>query len=245
MVFLDRHYEFFIKYNVRLIFCNNDNTSITELNKDYAQLIIKIINNNKNHGYFGSAREALIYLKNIEYNYVILSNVDLCLDESYFKGLADNISDEPLILAPSIISNLTRRQQNPLYREKPRKIKMRFLYFLLLNRYFYAFYKALSSVFSRESTKQSDLRIYAVHGANVIVNYKAIQRGIDFSHCGFLFGEEISLAERVAELDVEVKFIKTMKVVHYEHDSTGNYLRSKLITCYHRRSIGNIIRKFF
>ena len=187
-----------------------------------------VVNFPDNPGYFPAAQKVWEQFKTREFKYVILSNTDLEILNSDFYDLLLNHSTEENVgvIAPSIKSELTRRECNPLYRVRPTKQKIKFLKFIYSRFTFAWIYHVLSFIKAR-STPESSLPdhsyVYAPNGSFLILTKNYFESGGDFSHGVRMYGEEIVLAEKLRELDLKVKLSLKLRIFHREKGSEANF----------------------
>lgn len=198
---------------------------------------VTLVRSEKNLGYFGGARSGLaLYLREHPLpDWVIVSNVDLVIDDPQFLDKLAALHDRPHlgVVAPSIRSALTGRDQNPFLRTRPSVARMHaykwmFRSWLVLNAYelaTVAFHK-LRSAARRRPEGSPSLRekrggaIYAPHGSLLIFSSEYFRAGGDLDFPCFLFGEEVYVAECVRTLGLEVVYEPSLEVIHQEHKST-------------------------
>ena len=147
-----------------------------------------------NLGYFGGALGVYNRIKIDDYDYIIISNVDLILKEDFFSNLTDkNISDQYGWIAPTILSKQDKRDMNPKIVKRYSKRKMR----ILRAMYKYPFLKKLylSTFYNRKRTYTTDNNkecdIYAGHGAMFIMTKTFVEKNPKLDYPVFLYGEEI------------------------------------------------------
>lgn len=201
-----------------------------------AESNLTFVRSEKNLGYFGAARSGLsIYLREHPLpDWVIVSNVDLVIADSQFLDKLAALRARPRLgmVAPSIRSALTGRDQNPFMRTRPSAARMqayKWMYrnWLVLNAYELGsilFHKVRSAI--RRPRASTSLRedlggpIYAPHGAFLIFSRKYFRAGGNLDFPCFLFGEEVYLAETVRKLGLDVVYEPSLAVIHQEHKST-------------------------
>lgn len=193
----------------------------------------------KNLGYFGGARYGLEYAKRTfgEPDWTAVSNVDLVFSvgealDSLYKLDADNVG----LVAPGIFSERTGVALNPFMRTRPHAIKMHAYRWLFSSYISYAAFTIMSrwrSGFRAEKfwdSKREHLtpcsaeplaEIYAPHGACVFCSRGFFQRGGNWDHEPFLYGEEITLAEQARALGLPVVYEPSISMVHEHQASTG------------------------
>ncbi len=187
----------------------------------------------RNLGYFGAARFGLsrYLLSNSMPEWIIVSNVDIkFLSNDFLSQLINKRYGESVVaVAPSIISGLDGRDQNPLMTYRPHRSKMLFYKFIYGSVVLVNVYQLLSVIknwarvrFSSIDKKPSQLKtIYAPHGSFIIFNKRYFEKngGLDFP--GFLFGEEIFVAETARALGLNIVYDPSLQLLHNEHMTTG------------------------
>jgi GT2 family glycosyltransferase len=214
-----------------------DNTVGAELVEPPMDKNFTFVRAETNLGYFGGARNGLsLYLREHSLpDWVIVSNVDLLIMDSRFLGklAALRAGTHVGVVAPSIRSALTGKDQNPFMRSRPSAARMhayKWIYqsWLVLNTYELAsagFHNLRSTArkltgdpFGQE--RNSGGKIYAPHGSFLIFSSQYFRAGGNLDFPCFLFGEEIYLAESLRTVGLDVVYEPSLEVVHQEHKST-------------------------
>jgi GT2 family glycosyltransferase len=212
----------------------------------------------QNLGYFGGARYGLSHYlsENPLPDWVIVSNVDLTIADPKFLDHLFPLKDDPDlgVVAPSIRSNLTGRDQNPYLATRPSSLRMHFykwLYrsWLLLNAHELAsaaVHKLLGVLRSGRSSDSEGSRreIYAPHGSFLIFSKTYFERDGDLQFPEFLFGEEIYVAEKLRTLKLKAIYEPSLVVIHEEHQSTKLF-KSRPIAAYVAASAAYCANTFF
>jgi GT2 family glycosyltransferase len=207
---------------------------------------LTIVRSEENLGYFGGARRGLsLYLRDHPLpDWVIVSNVDLVIEDSQFFEKLAALSGGPRlgVVAPSIRSALTGRDQNPCMPTRPSAARMHvykwmFRSWLVLNAYELAtaaFHKLRSASRKRPGASAGSGRhdsggiIYAPHGSFLIFSSEYFRAGGNLDFPCFLFGEEVYLAETLRKLGLDVVYEPSLEVIHQEHKSTSLVKSHKL-----------------
>ncbi len=212
---------------------------------------VSVIRPHGNLGYLGGARYGLSrYLQaHVLPDWIVISNVDLLIQNSdFFERLSDLALPGVAAVAPRIRSMLTGRDQNPYLLHRPSALRMhvykwvfRSRTLLNLTEALAAFAKKLKTHFTRDpgnagrSNRQSghdsnfeNEHIYAPHGSFLILSKEYFTRGGNLDFPGFLFGEEIYIAETIRRLGLRVVYRPDLEVVHQEHRSTRLFKSRKL-----------------
>jgi len=197
---------------------------------------VTLVRANENFGYFGGARHGLsIFLQEHPLpDWVIVSNVDLIIGDAEFLNKLAVLRARPRlgVVAPSIRSALTGKDQNPFMRSRPSALRMhvyKWMYrsWLALNAYELAsatIHRVRSVVRKRTSAARlasnSGAPIYAPHGSFLIFSSEYFRAGGKLDFPCFLFGEEVYLAESLRQCSLEAVYEPSLQVIHQEHEST-------------------------
>jgi GT2 family glycosyltransferase len=187
-----------------------------------------------NLGYFGGARYGLSLYReqNPLPDWVIISNVDLCIDDLSFLQRLALLASMPNLgaVAPKIQSSLTGVDQNPYMWVRPSALRMHFYKWLFRSWLILNAYEVFGNVFHRvrggiarvwnSSAPASREAIYAPHGSFLIFSRNYFDRGGTLDFPEFLFGEEIYIAETMRKLGLDVVYEPSLQVTHQEHHST-------------------------
>lgn len=192
------HYENFITDSMQIKYFNLDNL-----------------------GYFGSAFK--IYNNNNDIqssDYLIISNVDVAVDKSFFYELfATNIDKNVAWAAPKIYSEYEKRDRNPKIIKRPSKKKMSL--YLLLYKFPIIYYMYNLTLFKRKrNTVSTSSSIYAGHGSFIILTSYFLKYNNDINYPCFLFGEEIFLAEIIKKQKKIVNYYPNIVIYDDDHVST-------------------------
>jgi len=191
---------------------------------------LTVVNCPDNPGYFGAAARACQELDPREYTYTILSNSDLQIMNSDFYQVLLNygIESETAAIAPSIKSNLTKKESNPLYLQRPSSSKLQRLEWVYSNIFTAWIYHLLSWMKNRFAGSQSLLEhsesMYALNGSFIILHKNFFLKGGNFSYPVKLYGEEIFLAEQLRRLNLKTVFMPDLKVVHDEKGTEKSWI---------------------
>jgi GT2 family glycosyltransferase len=194
---------------------------------------VRVLEPGRNLGYFGGAALALAdYVQsNRQPNWLVISNPDIHFSS---PTVIDDLVElhrgrEPGVLAPSIRSTTTGRDQNPYMRKRPSRLRMQF-YRLTFSTYpTNVLYESLHWIKGRVIRSGADpIRgsrspevIYAPHGSFVAIHRSYFDRGGTLDHGALLFGEEIYLAETAARYGLRVLYEPRLSLNHDEHATIG------------------------
>lgn len=197
-----------------------------------------------NPGYFGGIKREMDKVDVTVYDYCILSNVDLMVDEDFFERLATyDCAVNVGWIAPRIWSNAEQRDRNPkiLNRYSLRKLQIlrTFYQFPILDT---LYTKTLYRKKKFESHPAGD--IYAGHGSFIILTKRYFECCGKINYPVFLFCEEIYLAEQCQKAGLRVTYVPDIKVTDTEHASTGKMGHHFYCRCNYE-AMQYIIREFY
>ena len=211
---------------------------------DSTTVSIQVFPFHKNLGYFGAIHKMMEQVSPLQFDYAIISNVDVLLDEDFFLRLTRYEAKDDLgWIAPQIYSNLEQRDRNPKIMQRYSKRKLQvlqtlFRFPLLYNIYTHTAYK------SKKLVKHSVGDIYAGHGSFIILTRQFFHKCGIIDYPVFLFCEEIYLGEQCRSHGLTVRYEPTLRLTDAEHASTGTFKRSKY--CRHNlEAITYILKTYY
>lgn len=199
-----------------------------------------------NLGYLGGASAVINSMDVLKYDYVIISNVDITVDDDFFNHLSSlSIASDVAWIANEIWSNAENRDRNPKILERYTKKKLKtilmlYKYPLLDWIYTNTFYRRKTS----ESQFYDERDIYAGHGSFIILTKYFFSEYKKIIYPIFLFGEEIYLAELIRMANMRVSYYPRLKVYDSEHVSTGEMKKGFYYKC-NREAVEYIIKTFY
>jgi GT2 family glycosyltransferase len=213
---------------------------------DYAPeaFALKVVKTGENKGYFGAVREGMKHVDPIAYDYSIISNVDVVMEEDFFVQLITAPTDKTLgWIAPQIYSDAEHRDRNPKIMRRYAKRKLQILRFFfsippLYNLYTHTAYK------SKKLIKHEAGEIYAGHGSFIILTQEYFKRCGIIDYPVFLFCEEIYLGEQCLKQGLKVEYCPNIKVIDAEHASTSTFKRSKYCR-YNFEALSYILKTYY
>ncbi|MFH1974976.1 MAG: glycosyltransferase [Pseudomonadota bacterium] len=238
-------------FDQRVIIVDNSETPLSDgplnaLANKYWQIWLRVPG--RNLGYYGGAALGLReYIKEFPLpDWIIVCNTDIDLIQpDFLSKFCDLYSvSHPAVIAPSIISAVSGRDQNPYIRKRPARFRMHFykwtfryypifmiyqLLALLKNKILFILNRSL--VQSNANSNQKVLvpqQIYAPHGSFVVYNRKYFESGGTLHHGVFLFGEEIFIAETAKHLGLTIVYDTKLRVLHWEHTTTSIFKSRKI-----------------
>jgi GT2 family glycosyltransferase len=218
---------------------------------------VRVLSEGDNKGYYGGASWALnehIRVHRIP-DVVIVSNTDLVIqDKTYFQQLESVIrSGQSDIWAPGIISSSTGKDLNPYMRSRPSRKKMylnsmifKFYYISIAYQIAHHIKQLVLGLFSEEETPKSikEEKIYSPHGAMVIFGRSFFEKGGDINHPCFLYGEEIYIAEKALQYNMNINYVPNLVICHKEHSTTG-WIKSRKLAKFQAKASEWVYKAFF
>lgn len=195
---------------------------------DYTFINVRVFPYYKNLGYVGCATTMLNEITHVavsQYDFVIISNVDLKLSPSFFTELLVVNTDNVGWIVPRIFTPKRETDENPQMLARP----SRFKYYLSRYIYILPFIHSLYAYFGRfryEDKKRLSLDvlpidIYAGHGSIMIFTQAFIKTLADFVYPMFLYGEEIFFAEKIRANQLRTVFYPAIYVENVGNVSTS------------------------
>ncbi len=213
---------------------------------------IYLYNAGKNLGYIHGINYGLNrYLEgHVMPEWVIMSNTDIRYESEYFyeQLLSFYPNGYDCIIAPSIYSVYQNLYQNPLVINRYSKFRM----FVLTNIFKYMIIERcfnIANIIRKKFEKSKktlieNQEIYSGHGACLIINRRYFLNGGNLNYGGFLFGEELYIAEMVKLIGGKTYFDNRLRIKHYEH-STIKKVKRRTINQHYFLSMKYIFRKFY
>jgi len=179
----------------------------------------------ENAGYFGALVIAWQRSKERNFQFRILCNPDVEFAQQDFvrRLMMRPILANVAVIAPSIISSRTGRDQNPYMNRSPgvlRRLWWRCLYFSFL------LYRLRCRLTERtrvepNTTHVAEQPIFAPHGAMMIFSRDFFKLSPFFSRVPFLYAEELFVGRMTRDAGLTVLYAPDLQVVHRENAVTG------------------------
>lgn len=234
--------------DVELTVVVTDNSdSFKRIDKKYPFEIVHLYTGS-NLGYFGGISYGIKNSNKLisEYDYSIISNVDLQVQDNFFDELANlNISEEIGCIAPKIFSIGENRDRNPkvLERYSKRKLeilKLMYRFPVLNNLYTLFFFRK-----RRKKVETSEQKmIYAAHGSFMIFTKKFSSFLRVMEYPVFMFGEELYIAEHLRKRNLKTIYLTNLVIKDNDHVSTGR-MKSKFYYKCNYEAMDMVIKEFY
>lgn len=232
--------------NYEIIIVNNLENKNLKLVLNEVQAKYRIYNPSKNLGYlngmFFGVKEYIKEEGNLP-QWIVFSNTDIQIEE--FPILSNKYSKDIWCIAPSIYSPITSSYQNPHYKTRISKYKIKRLIFINSIPVLSYIYTKLSEIKARIKKKKEEKSqyVYAAHGAFFILN-KEFLKSIKLEYGAFLYSEEAFIAEKIFQVGKKIYYDNSLKVIHLEHTTT-NLLSINKKSEYIKKSFKYILEEFY
>lgn len=213
------------------------------LSREYNAFQCKVVKQ-ENIGYLGGIARLLMQENVLENDYIIISNVDIELDENFFiRLIGKKYSCEIAWVAPMIWSVTEQRNRNPFIVKRYSLFKLMLIRFLYRVTFLHRLYT--KTLYKRKKNRRDTIGyIYAGHGSFIILTNIFFQKIETVDYPMFLYGEELYLAELIRRKKLTVYYDNDIKVNTIDHVSTGKMKSSFYYECNYR-SLTYIITRFY
>lgn len=202
----------------------------------------------QNIGYLPALEYMMAQLPGIRegiFDFVVFSNVDVLVSEDFFSKLAGiAIPPDTGWIAPSIKSEYEKRDRNPGMIRRPTRLRLELCWLMFRLPFLYrCYHRYVYQQFKGKKKTVPDF-IYAGHGSFMIFTRKFMKNYPSISYPGFLFCEEIFLAEVLRRCGLKCIYRPEIQITDIDHISTSKmdaekYFKSRL------ESLDAVIRLFF
>lgn len=206
-----------------------------------------LVRADRNLGYLNGAALGL-RARNAPPDWFVVANPDVALDVDALEVLAhETFADDVAIVAPNVLLGGVT-PQNPFRVTRPSPWRMR-LYTVayrsrLLTRLMTFALDAKRFVARHAPPPPQTRAIYAPHGSVMLLRRGFFERGGTLDYRGFMFGEEIFLAEQARNLGMQVMFVPAIRAVH-RGSSTTDRVPSRQRLRWHRESAEILWQDYF
>lgn len=214
------------KYEIidKIVVVDNHSTyeNVMDILKTQESSKVTILQTEKNGGYSYGNNFGLKYLEdsNEKYDYVIISNSDIDIEEKAILKCIDvlNQDEKAGVAAPRMYNT----QNNPI-RRNSWKMRTFWLDVIHSTRILEVlFYKKLrSGEYSSSDYSQELTQVECISGAFFVAKYKALKEVGKFDENVFLFYEEDILGHRMKEKGYKIYSVNSEKFIHYESQTIG------------------------
>lgn len=228
---------------VEVVIADNTIENRQEIGTDYSSIKVQTITF-PNLGYFGTALNVYNNLKK-EYDYIAISNVDLILDEEFFVQLNRAKTSGIAWIAPDIYTPRTNTHENPNMHHRPSKCKFYVWKAIYSCSLIYRLYQQLYKIrHNKLLSVLSEMPIYSGHGSFILLTSEFKKTFPQLQFPGFMYGEEIYLAEIIRQTSLKVLFMPVMKIQNIGRVSVSQ-LPTKQISKWSKESLKILFNLFF
>lgn len=214
--------------SVTVVVADNSVDKVQPIPTDFPHIEVKALWCKKNLGYFGAIRQGQLSCPPQDFDYAIISNVDLELKEDFFCALENRTDDSAEgWIAPCIYSNAEKRDRNPKILKRYSVSHLRHLLLLFKHPALYWLYTKTLYRRKKMFSYPAGMQIYAGHGSFIILTKEYISRCGMIDYPVFLYCEEIYLAEKCRQANLRVVYDPSLVVTDKEHVSTGKIKKSR------------------
>ena len=212
--------------------------------KGALQVDIEVANNEQdNKGYLGGALP-IYNAKAQGYDFVSISNVDLEVTEDFFEQLLA-IDDKSIgWIAPDIYTDKINRHENPYMLSRPTKRNFVIWDSIYSCTLIYRLYHKLYLIKSKRTKIYPVCEIYAGHGSFMLFTKAFVQHYPEIHFPGFMYGEEIYMAELVRTAGLKVRYTPTLRIANTGNINTG-LINQKQKSAWSKESLHAIYKQFF
>lgn len=212
--------------------------------KDKMQVEVEIADNGtENKGYLGGALP-IYNAKAANYDFISISNVDLELAPDFFEQLLELNTTNIGLVAPDIYTEKIMRHENPYMPTRPTKrhfLRWKIIYSCTL---LYRLYYRMHLLKSRKSKTYPACDIYAGHGSFMLFTDAFVNHYPELHFPGFMYGEEIFMAELVREALLKVRYCPSLRIANIGNINTA-HINQKQKSKWSKESLRAIYDRFF
>lgn len=212
--------------------------------KGQLQVDIEIADNGQdNKGYLGGALP-IYNAKAKGYDFVSISNVDLQLEPDFFEQLLTVNTTNIGWIAPDIYTDKIDRHENPYMLSRPDKRKFLIWNVIYSNTLIYRLYHRLFLLKNLQKKVYPNCPIYAGHGSFMLFTKNFVIKNDEIYFPGFMYGEEIYLAELVRAAHLNVVYESSLHINNIGNINTG-FINQAQKSKWNKESLRAIYKKFF
>ncbi|MFL3028154.1 MAG: glycosyltransferase family 2 protein [Candidatus Neomarinimicrobiota bacterium] len=225
-----------LKENASIVIVDNDSTKESKESlkniSNKSKLDIRLVFCSNNLYYWGGANYVLKKL-NLDIDnfpdWIIICNNDIIFNKIDLIVKLQNIkSNNYAVLAPSIISTKSKKNQNPHILNPISTLGRLYYNIFFINSvtglFIYKIRTMLNNIFNMYSNKKisKPMEIYAPHGSFMIFSKIFFNNGGWIDSNFEMFAEELTTAEIVKRLKMKIFFNPDLEVMHDEHSISGS-----------------------
>ena len=218
--------------------------------KGVMQIDVEVVNNDlHNAGYLGGALP--VYNRRAkDYDFAIISNVDIVLAENFFIELNNQSVDGIGWIVPRIYSACRNTEENPQAIHRYSKSKIQLLRFLYAHPDLYRLYRHSAHKLTqlRRNNKnrfEQNMDIYAGNGSFFLFTQAFVQLNVPLQYPCFLYGEEIYFAELVRKSGLRTVFVPNLYIENKTPNVSTSRLGTKGRCAYSKQAMDYLFKTFY
>lgn len=201
-------------------------------------------NDEENLGYFGGIERLMSEHSPQGYDFVIVSNVDIQLDTTFFHYLlSENLASDIGWIAPRITSMYEHCDKNPKNISRYSHRSLLIMRFLFRHPWLHSLHHHTLHKLKNHA-RPYRREIYAGHGSLIILTAEYIKRCGTIHYPPFLYCEEIYLAEQCLEHGLKVVYLPAIQATDSEHVATAKLSRRQRCR-YNEQALDYILNEYF
>lgn len=218
--------------NIECIVVNNstnENNSILLCSLERVYKFVKILEPQKNLGYFGAFNFAFNFVEMSSYKFIILCNNDLKFEPDFIANLMSlQISDKIFAISPDVYVR-EDYHQNPQLIEKISRIHLLKLDIYFSNYFIAYFLTFILKIFRPKKTSRFDYKtsrpIRRGIGACYILTSNFILNFNSLYYPTFLYSEEAYFSDQIYSNNGVIQYEPTLKVLHNDNSTLSKIPR--------------------
>lgn len=193
---------------------DNTDSDCQKIKYSFDNISVRVFPYHENLGYLGCALRMLREICPAEqFDYVAVSNVDIALDESFFRALPDVSEEDIAWYAPDVYTPSRGTHENPFMQNRPTLMHFRKWMLMYSLPLLYGFARKLSYWKHSKSGFCNESRdIYAGHGSFMLFSWNFVKENIDIRFPSFMYAEEIFFAEVIRQAGLRVRYCPQLKI---------------------------------
>lgn len=233
------------KANISIFIKDNTSENYQSITPQAKYCTCQVLADHTNNGYFGGVRELMKCVDMNKYDFSIISNIDLELDEHCFENLCNlNVKEDTGWIAPQIYSSFEKRDKNPRNLQRYSLTRLRIIKILYKFPLLNLLYTQTAYKRKRFQKHKDGIEIYAGHGSFIILTKEFYKRCGIINYPIFLFGEEIYLGETCLRVGLKVIYEPSIKILDSEHVSTKTLKKDFYNRC-NLEAINYLIKNYY
>ena len=223
-----------------------DNTIPAEpLTYNPTQFSLKVFTTGNNLGYFGAVEYAFKQVQPADFDYIIISNVDVLMTEDSIVELTKtNLNTSIGWIAPRLYSTTHQFDWNPQAISRYPKKKLRIMQFLFKHPFLLFLKQRIFHQYRHITSYPAGADIYAAHGSFILLTKHFFERCGGIHYPVFLYFEEIYLAEECRKHQLKVVYMPQIEISDIGSVSTGK-MPAKTYCKYNHEGVSFILSHYY